>query len=186
MELSVFHIGEDITSLKFSADYLLALVNDLLFLNRLEAFKKQKLEEKVFSPRLLIENIVNSLEFMRKKNNNAFNICIASDVPDFLRGDYVKLSQILINLVSNACKFTEEGTITIALTSQSLNNDTVSVHFLIADNGLGISKEKQAIIFDEFTQDRKTTVFAGTGLGLAIVKRLLDMHDSTITLKSQA
>jgi len=176
---------EDITSLKFSADYLLALVNDLLFLNRLEAFKKQKLEEKVFSPRLLIENIVNSLEFMRKKNNNAFNICIGSDVPDFLRGDYVKLSQILINLVSNACKFTEEGTITIALTSQSLNNDKVSVHFLIADNGLGISKEKQAIIFDEFTQDRKTTVFAGTGLGLAIVKRLLDMHDSTITLKSQ-
>lgn len=176
---------EDITSLKFSADYLLAMVNDLLFLNRLEAFKKQKLEEKVFRPRLLLDNIVNSLEFMRKKNNNTFNICIAADVPEFLKGDYVKLSQILINLVSNACKFTEEGTITVALTSQAIGNEKVSIHFLIADNGLGISKEKQAIIFDEFTQDRKTNVFEGTGLGLSIVKRLLDMHKSTISLKSK-
>ncbi len=176
---------EDITSLKFSADYLLAMVNDLLFLNRLEEFKEQKLEEKVFRPRVLIENIVNSLEFMRKKNNNIFDICIASDVPAFLRGDYVKLSQILINLVSNACKFTEEGTITVALTAQNVGNNRVSVHFLVADNGLGISKQKQAVIFDEFTQDRKTTVFEGTGLGLAIVKRLLDMHNSTISLKSE-
>ncbi len=176
---------EDITSLKFSADYLLAMVNDLLFLNRLEEFKEQKLEEKVFRPRILIENIVNSLEFMRKKNNNTFDICIAQDVPQYLRGDFVKLSQILINLVSNACKFTEEGTITVALTAQNAGDNKVSVHFLVADDGLGISEQKQAIIFDEFTQDRKTTVFEGTGLGLAIVKRLLDMHNTTISLKSE-
>lgn len=176
---------EDITSLKFSADYLLAMVNDLLFLNRLEEFKEQKLDSKVFRPRLLIENIVNSLEFMRKKNNNTFNICIDSEVPNFLRGDYVKLSQIVINLVSNACKFTEEGTITIAITSQIVDEGKVSVHFLIADEGLGISKEKQDVIFDEFTQDRKSNSFEGTGLGLAIVKRLLDMHDTTISLKSE-
>ncbi|WP_394970275.1 response regulator [uncultured Croceitalea sp.] len=175
---------EDITSLKFSADYLLAMVNDLLFLNRLEEFKEQKLEQKVFRPRVLIENIINSLEFMRKKHNNNFNISISPSVPHLLRGDYVKLSQIVINLASNACKFTEEGTITIALTAQNIDKNMVSVHFLVADDGLGISKDKQAIIFDEFTQDRKNKVFAGTGLGLSIVKRLIDMHNTTINLRS--
>ncbi|MEL6975886.1 MAG: histidine kinase dimerization/phospho-acceptor domain-containing protein, partial [Bacteroidota bacterium] len=104
---------EDITSLKFSADYLLALINDLLFLNKLDALKNRKLEQKPFQLRELVVNIINSLEFMRSKNNNVFEVKIADEVPNFLKGDYVKLSQILINLISNACKFTEEGTITI-------------------------------------------------------------------------
>lgn len=176
---------EDITSLKFSADYLLALVNDLLFLNKLEVFKKQKLEEKPFDLRELVWNIVNSLEFMRNKNNNAFDIQIAKDVPIFLKGDYVKLSQILINLIGNACKFTEEGIIKVAIVPTKIENNKVSIHFTIADDGIGISQDKQAVIFDEFTQDKKTTSFQGTGLGLAIVKRLLDLHKASISLKSE-
>ncbi|MEM8764522.1 MAG: response regulator, partial [Bacteroidota bacterium] len=114
-----------------------------------------------------------------------FEVKIADEVPNFLKGDYVKLSQILINLISNACKFTEEGTITIDIQPEEVSENTIKLNFRIADNGLGISEEKQRIIFDEFTQDKKSNDFQGTGLGLAIVKRLLDLHDAPIGLKSE-
>lgn len=176
---------EDLNSLKFSADYLLSLVNDLLYLNKLEAFKNEKLELKPFKPRELITSIINSFEFMRTKNNNIFDVTIDSSVPEFLKGDFVKLSQILMNLIGNACKFTDEGTIKVSIDSTGVNEGKVSLHFCIADDGLGISKEKQAVIFDEFTQDTNENHFQGTGLGLSIVKKLLDLHRSPITLKSE-
>ena len=176
---------EDITSLKFSADYLLALINDLLFLNKLDALKNRELERKPFHLRKLVRNITNSMEHMRAKNNNQFEIEITEDVPEFLKGDYVKLSQILINLISNACKFTEEGTITISIIPKEFREECILLDFKIADTGMGISEEKQRDIFDEFTQDMKSNDFQGTGLGLAIVKRLLDLHDATIDLKSE-
>ncbi|PRX56663.1 signal transduction histidine kinase [Flagellimonas meridianipacifica] len=176
---------EDITSLKFSADYLLALINDLLFLNKLDALKNRELENKPFHLRKLVRNITNSMEHMRAKNNNQFEIEITDDIPEFLKGDYVKLSQILINLISNACKFTEEGTITVSITPKEIRETCILLDFKIADTGMGISEEKQRDIFDEFTQDMKSNDFQGTGLGLAIVKRLLDLHDATIELKSE-
>ena len=184
-EKSLTKYKEDITSLKFSADYLLALINDLLFLNKLDALKERELERKSFSLRKLVRNITNSMEHMRAKNNNVFEIEITEEVPNYLLGDYVKLSQILINLISNACKFTEEGTITIAIDPKKINTDTVELNFRVSDTGMGISEEKQRDIFDEFTQDMKSNDFQGTGLGLAIVKRLLDLHDATIDLKSE-
>ncbi|MEO0901086.1 MAG: response regulator, partial [Bacteroidota bacterium] len=176
---------EDITSLKFSADYLLALINDLLFLNKLDALKNRELEKKPFHLRKLVRNITNSMEHMRAKNNNTFEIEITEEVPNYLKGDYVKLSQILINLISNACKFTEEGTITISIAPKETREECILLDFKITDTGMGISKEKQRDIFDEFTQDMKSNDFQGTGLGLAIVKRLLDLHDATIDLKSE-
>nr|WP_297913149.1 response regulator [uncultured Allomuricauda sp.] len=176
---------EDITSLKFSADYLLALINDLLFLNKLDALKTRKLESKPFHLRKLVTNIINSMEFMRSKNNNVFKVEITDDVPNYLKGDYVKLSQILINLISNACKFTDEGTITVNIVPKEIVEDSIQLNFRIADTGMGISEEKQRYIFDEFTQDIKSNDFQGTGLGLAIVKRLLDLHDAPIGLKSE-
>ncbi|WP_350287146.1 ATP-binding protein [uncultured Croceitalea sp.] len=176
---------EDISSLKFSADYLLSMVNDLLFLNKLEVFKNEKLECQPFKLRELVKNIVNSLEFMRAKNNNVFEINIDENVPSFLKGDYVKLSQILMNLIGNACKFTEEGTVRVHIDVTTLNEHSTDLHFCIADNGVGISKEKQSVIFEEFTQDTSITNFQGTGLGLAIVKKLLDIHNAPIELKSE-
>ena len=97
----------------------------------------------------------------------------------------MKLSQILINLISNACKFTDEGTITVNIVPKEIVEDSIQLNFRIADTGMGISEEKQRYIFDEFTQDIKSNDFQGTGLGLAIVKRLLDLHDAPIGLKSE-
>ncbi|WP_394749893.1 tetratricopeptide repeat-containing hybrid sensor histidine kinase/response regulator [Spongiimicrobium salis] len=176
--------SEDINSLKFSADYLLALINDLLHLNKLDATKDKKLEHHPFQPRILISNIVNSFEFMRSQNNNTFDIIIDEDIPTFIMGDRVKLSQILMNLIGNACKFTEEGTITIEVTQKIISGGYVGLNFRISDTGIGISEEKQKTIFDEFTQDTNKTNFAGTGLGLAIVKKLLDLHKADIVLES--
>ena len=176
---------EDLESLKFSADYLLSMVNDVLYLNKLEDFEKKELDNKPFEIRKLIMKIVNSFEFMRAKNANNFNISVEQNVPKYLKGDYTKLSQILINLISNACKFTEEGTIKVTVKASFCEKGSASVHFCVADDGIGISAEKQSIIFNEFTQDSNSTNFAGTGLGLAIVKRLLDLHNSTISLKSK-
>lgn len=176
---------EDIDSLKFSADYLLALVNDLLFLNKLDTFKDGKLDNKPFEPRKLVDNIISSFEFMRTKNNNQIECNIDENTPALLKGDFVKLSQILMNLIGNACKFTEEGNIIISIDSSVVEDNKVRLAFAISDNGLGISEEKQKVIFEEFTQDTSSNNFQGTGLGLSIVKKLLNLHNSPITLKSK-
>ena len=175
----------DIDSLKFSADYLLAMINDVLYLNKLDALEGKKLVSKPFQLDELISKIITSLEFMKTKNNNKIEVKIENNVPLGLKGDFVKLSQILINLISNACKFTEEGTITVGVSTVSLASDKVKLNFSVKDNGLGISKEKQKDIFNEFTQDSGSAKFQGTGLGLSIVKRLLDLHDAPIDLKSK-
>ena len=176
---------EDIDSLKFSADYLLSMINDLLFLNKLDEYDSKELEHKPFELPQLITKIINSFEFMKAKSGNEFDIQIDSNVPTYLKGDFTKLSQILINLISNSCKFTEEGTITLAIQASNNENGKVDIHFRVADNGIGISKEKQSVIFNEFTQDSKSNKFVGTGLGLSIVKRLLELHNAKITLKSE-
>ncbi len=176
---------KDIDSLNFSADYLLSMINDLLYLNRLEEFQNKKLERKPFELHKLVYKIVDSFEFMKEKNSNELNIIIEPNVPKYIYGDDTKLSQILINIISNSCKFTEEGRITVAIQASKNLEERMNIHFCIADNGMGISEDKQAIIFNEFTQDSKSVKFEGSGLGLAIVKRLLELHDSKITLKSK-
>lgn len=184
-EVKLGEFKEDINSLKFSADYLLSLVNDLLLLSKLDSKQQTTLDKHPFQLRELVMNIVKSLEFMREKNNNVFDVEIDEQIPRFLKGDVIKLSQILMNLISNACKFTEEGNIKIIIGLESLGYDHLRLNFVIADNGLGISEEKQKVIFDEFTQDKRSSKFQGTGLGLSIVKKLLDLHDATISLKSE-
>ena len=161
------------------------MINDVLYLNKLDALEGKKLVSKPFQLDELISKIITSLEFMKTKNNNKIVVKIENNVPLGLKGDFVKLSQILINLISNACKFTEEGTITVGVSTVSLASDKVKLNFSVKDNGLGISKEKQKDIFNEFTQDSGSAKFQGTGLGLSIVKRLLDLHDAPIDLKSK-
>lgn len=175
----------DVDSLKFSADYLLALINDVLYLNKLDALEEKELAQEPFKIHELVSNIINSLEFMKTKNNNQLVVKIEDNVPLFLRGDFVKLSQILINLVSNACKFTEEGIIRVSISATIETDGKAELSFCVKDNGIGISKKKQKVIFNEFTQDANRSKFQGTGLGLAIVKRLLDLHESPINLTSE-
>ena len=175
----------DLKSLKFSADYLLALINDVLQMNKMES-NQVKLENIPFNIRELILSIVNTFEFTRLQNKNKLHYHIDKEIPENLIGDPVRLSQILMNLVGNAVKFTEEGNIYIKVELQAKVDGDALIYFEVKDDGMGIPKNKQKIIFEDFSQLKSTNYnYQGTGLGLPIVKRMLNLFGSQIHLKSK-
>ena len=176
---------KDLKLLKFSADYLLALINDVLQINKIDS-KKIDEESSLFNLRELIETITSSFEYMRIQNDNLISINISDDIPELIKGNSVRLSQILMNLISNACKFTENGNVFVKAEVLSLKNKETSIKFTIKDTGIGIAKNKQESIFDEFSQvDSHNYQGNGSGLGLPIVKKLLAASNSDITLESE-
>ena len=175
----------DLRSLKFSADYLLALINDVLQMNKMES-NEVKLENVSFHLFDLIQSIVKSFEFTKVQNKNEINLDIDKDIPPFLIGDSVRLSQILMNLVGNAMKFTERGNINILIKQIDRSTNQSKVYFEISDNGPGIPESKKKVVFEEFSQlNNSNYSYQGTGLGLPIVKRLLKLFDSNIRLESK-
>ena len=175
----------DLKSLKFSADYLLALINDVLQMNKMES-NEVTLENVSFNIRDLLKSIISSFEFTRVQNKNEIHLNIEDDVPAFLIGDSVRLSQILMNLVGNAMKFTERGDIHILVNQVSGSDDVSRIYFEIKDNGPGIPESKKKVIFEEFSQlENSNYNYQGTGLGLPIVKKLLKLFDSKIKLTSR-
>ncbi|WP_338351193.1 response regulator [Nonlabens tegetincola] len=176
-------LSSDLESLKFSADYLLALVNNVLEINKIDHNKIED-EETVFSIRDLVEKIIKTFEYLKRQNNNTLNSIIPDNLPHRVKGNPTRLSQILMNLLGNANKFTENGSIVVELESMS-NNGVAHITFKVKDSGTGISKERQQDIFEEFKQgDAHSNLYQGTGLGLPIVKRLLDLSGSEIKLNS--
>ena len=176
----------DLKSLKFSADYLLALINDVLQMNKMES-NLLKLEKLSFNLKDLMHSIVKSFEFTRLQNKNTIHLEIDSTILNNLLGDPVRLSQILMNLVGNATKFTERGNIWISTKLVEDKTDSAKVYFEIKDDGLGIPKNKHQIIFEEFSQLKSANYnYQGTGLGLPIVKKLLLLFNSDIHLESDA
>jgi signal transduction histidine kinase/ActR/RegA family two-component response regulator len=175
----------DLKSLKFSADYLLALINDVLQMNKMES-NLLKLENLTFNLKDLMHSIVKSFEFTRLQNKNAIHLEIDPKISLNLIGDPVRLSQILMNLIGNAMKFTERGNIWISTKLVEENTDLARIYFEIKDDGLGIPKNKHQIIFEEFSQLKSENYnYQGTGLGLPIVKKLLFLFNSEIHLESK-
>ncbi|MBL7868701.1 MAG: response regulator [Flavobacterium lindanitolerans] len=174
-----------INSLKFSARYLLSLVNDLLQIHKIED-KKIVLEELPLNIMDEIEKVKEALQFIAIKNKNKVLIDVGIEIPEYLIGDKLRLSQILVNLTSNALKFTQNGTIRLTAALVKKVGNIHHVKFEIVDNGCGIAIENQNKIFEKFVQiDRKEGDYQGTGLGLSIVKRLLELLGSTIQLQSK-
>lgn len=176
---------EYLESLKFSGDYLLALINDVLQLSKIET-KEVKLEKVSFNLRSLVEGIVNSLQSKQKHNNNEVHIKIDPTIAGTLIGDSIRISQILMNLVGNALKFTKNGNIDIKVLHLSFTDNQYTLRFEIQDDGIGIPKEKQDTIFENFAQAESINEdYQGTGLGLAIVEKLIKLHGSMIHLESE-
>jgi len=177
---------DDIGSLKFSADYLLALVNDVLLLSKVDA-DAIKLSQNPFELDFLIQNIVRSFEFSLSKNNNKLHLEIDKNLPNSILGDPIRISQILINLIGNAAKFTQDGNIWLRLDLVKISNKgTYKTLFTVKDDGPGIPLDKQEVIFKEFSQiENENHNYKGTGLGLTIVKKLLKLYNSKINLKSK-
>lgn len=180
------HQKEHLNSLKFSGEYLLSLINNILDLNKLEA-NKVEIEKTSFSLKKRINDVLIALNKSADDRKNKLHLEYDDTIPDKLIGDPIKLSQVLINLIGNSVKFTQHGDVFVRVNKISENEGKVSLHFEIEDNGVGISKKKQKSIFETFSQaslqiNRK---FGGTGLGLSIVKSLLELMGSKIQLESQ-
>lgn len=176
--------SEHLSALKFSARYLLSLVNDILQINKIEE-NKVVLENLTFNISDEITVIKNSLSFLSQKNNNKINIDIDNKIPEYLIGDKLRLAQILMNLVSNALKFTKNGEVDIVVKLDRIEGKFYFLDFLIKDNGVGIAAVDQNKIFEKFVQvGRKEEDYQGTGLGLSIVKRLLGLFGSSISVES--
>ena len=172
-------------SLKFSAKYLLSLVNDILQINKIEE-KRIVLENLIFNLTDEISTIKNSLDYIANRSNNELIIEIDTEIPEFLIGDKLRLSQILMNLVSNALKFTKNGQVIVSADLASQEGTMNFITFKVKDNGIGIAKDDQEKIFEKFVQiERKEEDYQGTGLGLSIVKRLIELFNSDIHLESQ-
>ena len=174
-----------LSSLKFSGDYLTKFINEILEINKIESHKVQ-IKHSSFNLKKLLKNIQNSLKELALVNDNRFIFEIDPAIPDYLNGDITKLSQIILNLINNALKFTKSGVVTVIAKLDSKTDKKATIHFEITDTGIGIPEDKLHSVFDSFSQgsievNRK---YGGTGLGLTIVKKLTKILGGQIKLKS--
>ena len=179
------HQVKNLNSLKFSADFLLSLINNVLQFTRMDTQGTQILRQAEFDLRDLINSVVESSKFLNTSKPNDYRVKIDDAVPNLLLGDDIKLSQILMNLVSNASKFTHHGTINIQVERKVDEGDRICLKFSIRDTGIGISKKRQEHLFDEFSDTGSNYEHQGTGLGLPIVKKLLNLFGSELRLHSE-
>jgi signal transduction histidine kinase/DNA-binding response OmpR family regulator len=168
-----------------SAESLLTVINDILDFSKIEAGKLEW-ETIDFKLRGSIESTLRSFALRAQEKGLELNCNIDPDLPETLKGDPGRLRQVLLNLLGNALKFTERGEITLAIQRESGDDVVTSLHFSVQDTGIGIPAEKQARIFDAFTQaDGSTTRrFGGTGLGLTICRQLVQMMGGRIWVES--
>lgn len=173
-------------SLEFSGNYLLNFINDILEINRLES-DKVVVENISFNLNELIENIMISFNEFLVTNNVKYSQHIDESINYNIVGDPTKLSQILINLINNAIKFSKNGEVIFTVKQQKEENNLVTLDFEVKDTGIGIPEDKQKDIFESFSQGsiEINRTYGGTGLGLSIVKKLLSVLKSDIELKSE-
>ena len=174
-----------LTSLKFSGEYLTAFINDILEIQKIDS-NKIEIENIDFNLKKLFQNIQNSLKELAIINNNNFELQLDSNIPDNLIGDPTKLSQIMMNLINNALKFTKNGKVQLITKLVTIENSLATIYFEVKDSGIGIPEDKLDAVFNSFSQgsvdiNRK---YGGTGLGLTIVKKLTEILGGTIKVES--
>lgn len=169
-----------------SSKSLLQIINDILDISKVEA-GKMTLSPSDFSLSHVLSSIEKLLLSKAKERNNELIINIDKNIPEFLFGDDLRIKQILINLVGNAIKFTENGEVSITVSNTYITQDLIELKVAVSDTGIGISKEKQKNIFNSFVQaDGGTTKrYGGTGLGLTITKTLIQLMDGSIWVESE-
>ncbi|MDT7829638.1 ATP-binding protein [Pricia sp. S334] len=173
-------------SLKFSGDYLLNFINDILQINKIDADKLETLNIE-FNLKKILEETLDSLQSTAERNHTEIVLEYDDHIPSHLMSDPIKLSQIFMNLVGNALKFTKNGKVTVIAKLMKKVEEDVILYFEVRDTGIGISKEQQENIFDGFEQGsiEINREYGGSGLGLTIVRSLLGLFDSKIQLESE-
>ena len=172
-------------SIHHSSEQLLGILNDILDISSLKN-GKIVFENKNFDIHDLLHNIVHNLSYKVLDKDISIELSIDPDLPKILKGDKLRINQILYNLAGNAVKFTDKGFVKISCNLLGQSGDTVLVKFAIQDTGIGIPKEKQDAIFESFTRIKhKERIFEGTGLGLAISKNLIEQQGGKIWVTSK-
>ena len=177
---------EYLTTVKLSGDSLLNVINDILDFSKIEAGKIE-LDENDFDPRECLESALKTI-VVRAAEKGLELLCeVAPDVPDFVHGDSGRIRKVILNLVGNAVKFTDQGQVEVNLSVQPDPRGELVLHFSVADTGIGIPADKQKLIFDPFAQaDTSTTrKYGGTGLGLTISNRLVSVMAGKIWVESE-
>lgn len=174
-----------ISKIQTSAHDLLGIINDILDFSRIEA-GKLNIENIEFNLNDVFENLDNLCSIKAEEKGLNLSYDIQPDVPLHLKGDPLRLGQVLLNLTYNALKFTSEGEVNLKVRSMGVNKNTVRLEFAVTDSGIGISDEHQAKLFESFSQvDGSTTrKFGGTGLGLAICRHLVQLMNGEISVES--
>lgn len=177
---------EFVSSIQRSGENLMAIINDILDLSKIEA-GMMRITKGIFS----INGLVNSVEtfFIERAKEKGLTISSKIDpsIPDTLNGDATRLTQILVNLIGNAIKFTHQGTINIEIYNKQQTENKAVIGFKVSDTGIGIDKEKLSEVFERFNQgeDSTTRNYGGTGLGLSIVKSLIQLQNGDIEVISE-
>jgi len=174
---------EYVEAAQSSANSLLAIVNDILDISKIEA-GKLSIDAVPFSPRREVETALGPLFLRAREKRLETRLEIAGDVPEMVLGDAVRFRQVLVNLVFNALKFTDKGSISVGVAP---GDDGESIHVIIADTGIGVAPEHVGTIFDAFRQGDESTcrTFGGTGLGLSICRELTRLMGGSIWLESE-
>ncbi len=169
-----------------SANNLLSIIDDILDFSKIEA-GKMELEESPLNIRDCVDEVLNLIAPLGQERNLELATIIDTDVPETFMGDHVRLKQVLTNLVNNAVKFTEQGSIIVRVVLEQEDQQQLNLKFTISDTGIGMSQEQQNVLFQAFTQADTTTTrrFGGTGLGLVISKKLVEKMGGSIGLDSQ-
>jgi CheY-like chemotaxis protein len=175
-------------TIRNSGDSLLAIINDILDFSKIEA-GKMEMERQPFDLRECVESAVELLAFRAAQKGLELGVLIDKSTPAAVIGDVTRLRQVIVNLLGNAVKFTEQGEIIVEVTNDQVESDSQipMLHFIVRDTGIGIPADRVGSIFQSFTQvDTSTTrKYGGTGLGLAISKRLAELMGGTMWVESE-
>lgn len=175
-----------LNTINFAVDNLIIMINDLLDYQKIEA-GKLTLENNPMNLKNVVTQVINGLEFHAKDSRNKLSLHMLEELNIDVKGDKVRLAQVLNNLITNALKFTNNGKVDVTLKLKESKEGKAKVYFEVKDTGIGIAKEHQARIFDQFDQIQHSfsKKYGGTGLGLSITKKLLEQMNSNISIDSE-
>ena len=178
-------VVENSLTIQSASKMLLALINDILDLSKIQS-KQMKLTEAQYETSVILSEVVNLLWNRAKEKGLQFNIHVGENIPSMLYGDEMRVKQVIINLLTNAIKYTSEGSVTLTVDGDKINSNTFNLRISVEDTGQGIRKENIAYLFDTFKRlgGAENKAIEGTGLGLTITKQLVELMNGQITVDS--
>ena len=178
-------VAADARSIQGASKMLLTLINDILDMSKIES-GKMDIVNVAYNVGDMLSDIVNMIWVRAREKGLEFHIDVDQSTPSQLIGDEVRIKQVLINVLNNAVKYTQEGSVTLSIQCKNQGNDMASISFSIVDTGMGIKKENIPHLFSAFKRvdEEKNRYIEGTGLGLSIVKQLVELMDGEISVNS--